>query len=649
MRLLLLLLAGLSLFIVQSPIQAQDDDCDIDLVSTITALIEAQRAADQGDDFAAVQQLEQVQAQLDALIASCEGVTVPLGRTFTSPDGLFSFSYPDGWAFASPLRGQYAVGSTQEALNIAMDSGFPDVPDGEAVIGVVQGDFDDLGLNATSFDEIVDEILEDGLGDGIELSNAVSSEINGYETIAFDLRGSGLQGKLVVYNFATEDNQLAVVFGLAQGDDFAGFAPVLDAVVKSVQYGDRVEISGVPLDDLQYVDAIPLTDYDLDVLPRLAVIAPDGETVAVMGRDTICLLALATEQVECHPIPQSFDSTPLLMLWSPDSRFIAFTQNFFLFFDEPDLWVFDTDNRVFTNLTEDNTSGGIMGPSDEDEGPALLDHTFTWGPDGSLYFIRQRADSADDSPMDGFTELYRVDPLDGEPELIRDLTGDIPPLSVYHTQEYNLKASMAVSLDGEQIALAVLAADYEDRANGVWVLDASGEDAPEQVVRMNDLTIGLPGYMQDEERVRLAITGVDWSADGEALYLVGTTPASFPRLVNVYQVELETGVLTALVDYSDIESQEDLLTVEDEEGRILSYRIPTAVVMAPDYSTPLAMTTLPPDEIVGLAVIGADGERRLLYEEGDFQPVPNSISTIAEDGTALMWGYLFLPADAGDN
>ena len=42
--------------------------------------------------------------------------------------------------------------------------------------------------------------------------------------------------------------------------------------------------------------------------------------------------------------------------WSPDSRYLAFTENFFRRFTEPDIWVLDTTTWNVTDITDDGGS-----------------------------------------------------------------------------------------------------------------------------------------------------------------------------------------------------------------------------------------------------------------------------------------------------
>ena len=42
--------------------------------------------------------------------------------------------------------------------------------------------------------------------------------------------------------------------------------------------------------------------------------------------------------------------------WSPDSRYLVLTEEFFRSFSEPDIWVFDTTTGKVTDITDDGTT-----------------------------------------------------------------------------------------------------------------------------------------------------------------------------------------------------------------------------------------------------------------------------------------------------
>ncbi|MDX2078899.1 MAG: hypothetical protein SFZ02_20870 [bacterium] len=104
----------LCLLLLQTATYAQTGICYIDLSSAAATLVQAQAQASSGDTASAIGKLRELQAQIDAIIAGCEGTTtnsnaplptntplatpVPaLDTVYVSENGLLSFVLPGGW------------------------------------------------------------------------------------------------------------------------------------------------------------------------------------------------------------------------------------------------------------------------------------------------------------------------------------------------------------------------------------------------------------------------------------------------------------------------------------------------------------------------------------------------------------------------
>lgn len=121
-------LIALTIFLIalwSLPASAQTGACIIDLSSAAATLVQAQAQASSGDNPAALAKLRELQAQIDAIIANCEGATTTSANTpappptepvalftntpqpsptipataseFTSANGLLTFTLPAGW------------------------------------------------------------------------------------------------------------------------------------------------------------------------------------------------------------------------------------------------------------------------------------------------------------------------------------------------------------------------------------------------------------------------------------------------------------------------------------------------------------------------------------------------------------------------
>lgn len=141
-------LMALTLFLIalwSLPAYAQSGTCVIDLSSAAATLVQAQAQASSGDNPAALAKLRELQAQIDAIIANCEGATVtlpdstatptatdplplftntpqasattpPIARRFTAQNGVLSFLLPAGWV-ANEQGNSVFIGASADTAN----------------------------------------------------------------------------------------------------------------------------------------------------------------------------------------------------------------------------------------------------------------------------------------------------------------------------------------------------------------------------------------------------------------------------------------------------------------------------------------------------------------------------------------------------
>lgn len=663
MKRILLMVVLLSLYSL--PVQGQGT-CEIDLSDAIAQLEAAQSAADNGDDAAALQTLSSVQEQFSALIEACAQANVggdALPATLEFPDGLFRFNHPDGWASLSPFAGIFVLSNNQTAANTIVESNFGEaIPTGSQIVVTAYGDIKSL-FGANDFDSFLERIQDEGFTSEAAFVSPQNVTVQDFAGIKFSVSSNLFDGAAYVLDLG--NNQIAFFVAMTPRGEYAEFGSTFEAIVASIQVGRKqvsqnqnspasatvIPNTGKPLNEITYAQAVNISDLIEDVNFRNAVLSPDGTRIAWADpRDNgqVCLYEIADENVQCNPIPEIFGGAIRLLLWSPDSRYIAFSQDGLRLFQEPDIWVFDTETRVFANRTDDNINRWRFGrkPSSGDSpGPLWFDHTFAWGPDGNIYFVRFDApDSSDFS--EGATGLYRVSPESGSAELIYDLTNDFERFTIYQQEQFHLNGALVVSPDATTIAFAVIEADLDSAKNGVWVMSLSGEEAPRQVIRATDLVVGLPS---DVEAGRFLLPiGLAWTPNQSGLYLFASNPLLEQSAVGsiLYHITLEDNQLTPLADFSEYTSEE-ILKPNKTTGRSLLYEVPRAAVMSPDGTMPLVLHI---DRESGQAALSAvalseDGVERNALLEFEYRIAPGMNVSVAVDGKVLMLGTLILPQD----
>ncbi|HMA36235.1 MAG TPA: hypothetical protein VKY74_17395 [Chloroflexia bacterium] len=78
-------------------------------------------------------------------------------------------------------------------------------------------------------------------------------------------------------------------------------------------------------------------------------LSPDGQQIAWVDKKQICVYTAAAVQQRCASIPAIIDAN--VVRWSPDSTRLVFTENLFLYFYKPHIWVLDAATGHLANLT----------------------------------------------------------------------------------------------------------------------------------------------------------------------------------------------------------------------------------------------------------------------------------------------------------
>lgn len=146
--------------------------------------------------------------------------------------------------------------------------------------------------------------------------------------------------------------------------------------------------------------------------------------------------------------------------WSPDSRYLTLTEDFFVTFNDPDIWLMDTQDGTLINLTDD-------GPNRIDlskDAWRNIDLLPGWTEDGKIIFVQYNRISGKVLPPD----IYQITIDGGEPTLLGTLdTGD-EPFAVYKLGVWHDKL------------IYIYFSAHELPDNGLWISDLNGEN-PRQI------------------------------------------------------------------------------------------------------------------------------------------------------------------------
>ncbi|MFW5748453.1 MAG: hypothetical protein ACOCYT_02435 [Chloroflexota bacterium] len=186
-----------------------------------------------------------------------------------------------------------------------------------------------------------------------------------------------------------------------------------------------------------------------------AAISPDAsmmawhseirERVSSQTTRVLCVHTFETTDVSCHLPPPTLETFSVLK-WSPDSRYITFTENRLREADDTDIWLYDVATRALVNLTDD----GVPAPDAvSTEARPLVDFAPTWNPfNGMLYFFRD----AEPGAIAPLYQVYSFTPQQIE-AVVADYNSQIDALLAARGQTNTAEATQAaVDAQATQVA-----------------------------------------------------------------------------------------------------------------------------------------------------------------------------------------------------
>ncbi len=648
------IIIGLLVILLALPvgmINAQDTpgNCTVELETLILTMVQAQRAADAGNTFQAVQDLDAIQAELADLVTRCEGVLFPMPLSYTDPDESVTFNYPENWVFRAVDTNIYLVASSSALMQRLNDG--DDLSTGDQAIILFVMPLDEPVTSPANLDEIALAFAEDQFSGSASIRNPQPLDFLDHPAQRLTYSDVTYAGYFDFIDYSdAEQPAILVVAGFALSSELELLSPLLKAFEQNLQYPPRrsLRLTGVGLDALTYTTGLTESQSGESIPPN-AALAPDGSALAWYdrGERAICVYTLTTTSTVCAPVPEQWQTQqPLEIYWSPDAAYIAWTGDLFRTFREADIMLYEVATNRLIDATDDgNDDWRLLRPKDEDTGPIWLDAVITWGPDGYLYFLRDILTGPEYERDLMRSGLYRLDPSSGETEQLRDMTGYFADnWLIYPTYGYsNLEGAIALSPDASQIAYLVRHPDPDDPVSGVYTMTVSGTEEPVQVANFEQLTVGFPDSGNSARIMPLALA---WTADGTGLVVLSTNPVYTSGVMLLHYVDLNSGQVTPLFDYSGLDERDMFIAAEGEDFPPAFYA-PRTVVLAPDGENLLALHFW--EGQIGLSVITLSrdplqAKQTMLFTsaEGGYH-LRDTTSTAGRDGTLLLQGVLFIP------
>jgi hypothetical protein len=353
----------------------------------------------------------------------------------------------------------------------------------------------------------------------------------------------------------------------------------------------------------------------------------------------MCIYEFATAGKSCSDLStEAFGSYPYQFQWSPDSSMIAFSENPGEMWSESDIWLFDVAEGSFTNLTDDQLVGNWNELASDGE-IVVLDYLPMWNQaDGLLYFWRV-------VPLGNMRytiKVMRMDPADGEPELVHDLTTDfIDHVPLFDYERLFLDGMSAIAPDGS--TLAVITTRFNDMGmaeQSVWTLDLTDDDSkPVMVADVDDFLAVRPEWAQDFAPQAMGLT---WTADSAGFVFLSLSAlnASLP-FETFHYVDAATGALTPIVDFSSVEDEEAYFNPAPSSE--LPWRVysPWTATLSPEGDKLLMVNDLGGVTALLVAPLPPTGELPAVSETAQESP-SSSIATASRsaDGKIMLYSLL---------
>ena len=285
---------------------------------------------------------------------------------------------------------------------------------------------------------------------------------------------------------------------------------ILSAAVISAQDDDTdIQVNRVVSDTIN-------TDLNTGVARSVALLSPDGQQLAHLAGLTLCVYRTdnLSADPQCIELDDRISMDLTSLQWSPDGRYLAFSEDAFRLFVDSSIWLVDVQAGEASALTEPT----FEPLSFSGEGSPDIDLSPGWLGD-SLYFMRSAA-----APT--FTEspllLYRFDDLESE------------PLEIGLMHAFGLGATTALAVSDELVVFNVsVGSDEADYGVWSWTMD---DNPPQLLAPFNQRQVPF---------------GLSFSPDGRQLLTVtplmispaDATPENSPARI----MDIETGE-TRLID-----------------------------------------------------------------------------------------------------
>ena len=376
---------------------------------------------------------------------------------------------------------------------------------------------------------------------------------------------------------------------------------------------------------IDVVEEAPFTVYPLDIFNDWAggdilfvdgaSISPDARHLAFSGQfrsitnlvtDYLCTYSFEADESRCYIVPETLASFGSLV-WSPDSRYVAFTEENIRGGDETDIWLYSMERHLLLNLTQDNVNGNLIEPE------ALIDILPTWNPfDGSLMFFR----NATPNGVSPTYEVYRItqDEMNARFDEFQtaidaaiqaniqgaEESGIDQPVNTFTVQ---MEEQMTLSPANLELVTTIdhigsgsdIAVSFREAGFGPTQIDAGGlfmayavnnpNDITQAGIWLLDLNAGSSIPLLTGENVRseepdwirnFTFTDIQWTFDSTGLLIIASNEGDTAIYKSAYYFNIASGTLNSILDYGQLADEGEFFSGD------VPFYVPDSAVLLPD-------------------------------------------------------------------
>lgn len=354
-------------------------------------------------------------------------------------------------------------------------------------------------------------------------------------------------------------------------------------------------------------------------------LSPDGNHIVWIEAEELCFHDLEENATNCyawawHPSFMAYQlgHRNIFMHWSPDGRYIALSQDPFLQRYDADIWIFDTIDKTFKNLTEDNFDGQTIGSLVPNNLP--VDYMPLWLSRNEILFFRSTAvqDLGQAEESGYFYEglsLMSLSIENGEINFVMDLSFEM--LAGY--------SAAATSPSGNHLAIIgreIVDNPLTDRRFGLWVVDLENQSTL-KLSSQSDWESAFPSRFTPISAYPSSNRSVGWSNDSTTIFIALTwTTAQNTLIPTQFVTELDSQSLNSIVNYDHQET--DLSNQRFSFVTIIPYDRPTVryIAISADDGKPYLYDTFSSSTNYGEVAFSAH--------------FPDGISYMAANGNVLI-------------